>query len=74
LKEQLLFKSALIPIPSEIIMPFSGFLVTTGSLGSIGVILAGSLGNLVGSIAIYFLGIKLGRAFLIKYSRYIFRW
>jgi hypothetical protein len=39
----MLLEGALIPIPSEIIMPFSGFLVTTGSLGSIGVILAGSL-------------------------------
>jgi len=38
----MVLESALIPIPSEIIMPFSGFLVTTGSLGSIGVILAGS--------------------------------
>jgi len=36
------------------------------------VILAGSLGNLVGSIAIYFLGIKLGRVFLIKYGKYVF--
>jgi membrane protein DedA with SNARE-associated domain len=68
----MVLESALIPIPSEIIMPFSGFLVTTGSLGSMGVILAGSLGNLVGSIATYFLGIKLGRAFLIKYGKYIF--
>jgi membrane protein DedA with SNARE-associated domain len=68
----MVLESALIPIPSEIIMPFSGFLVTTGSLGSIGVILAGSLGNLVGSIATYFLGIRLGRAFLIKYGKYIF--
>jgi membrane protein DedA with SNARE-associated domain len=68
----MVLESALIPIPSEIIMPFSGFLVTTGSLGSIGVILAGSLGNLVGSIATYFLGIKLGRAFLIKYGKYLF--
>lgn len=65
-------ESALIPIPSEIIMPFSGFLVTTGKLGLMGVILAGSFGNLVGSIATYFLGIKLGRAFLIKYGKYIF--
>ena len=54
----MVLESALIPIPSEIIMPFSGFLVTTGSLGAIGVILARSLGNLVGSIATYFLGIR----------------
>jgi len=68
----MVLESALIPIPSEIIIPFSGFLVTTGSLGSIGVILAGSLGNLIGSIATYFLGIKLGRVFLIKYGKYLF--
>jgi membrane protein DedA with SNARE-associated domain len=68
----MILESALIPIPSEIIMPFSGFLVTTGKLGSIGVILAGSFGNLVGSILTYYLGIRLGRAFLIKYGKYIF--
>jgi len=68
----MVFESALIPIPSEIIMPFSGFLAATGKLGLIGVILAGSFGNLVGSVATYFLGIKLGRVFLIKYGKYIF--
>ena len=68
----MIVESALIPIPSEIIMPFSGFLVATGKLGAVGVILAGSLGNLVGSIATYFLGIKLGRTFLIRYGKYIF--
>jgi membrane protein DedA with SNARE-associated domain len=40
-------------------------------MGAVAVILAGSFGNLVGSIATYFLGIKLGRAFLIKYGKYI---
>ncbi len=68
----MILESALIPIPSEIIMPFSGFLVAAGKFGSVGVILAGSLGNLVGSIATYFLGIKLGRAFLLRYGKYIF--
>jgi membrane protein DedA with SNARE-associated domain len=68
----MILESALIPIPSEIIMPFSGFLVATGKLGSVGVILADLFGNLVGSIANYFLGIKLGRAFLIKYGKYLF--
>src|SRR5215831_250028 len=67
----MVLESALIPIPSEIIMPFSGFLVSAGKMGAVGVILAGSFGNLVGSIATYFLGIKLGRAFLIKYGKYI---
>ena len=68
----MVFEGALIPIPSEIVMPFSGFLAATGKLGLIGVILAGSFGNLVGSVATYFLGIKLGRVFLIKYGKYIF--
>jgi membrane protein DedA with SNARE-associated domain len=68
----MILESALIPIPSEIIMPFSGFLVTAGKLGSIGTVLAGSFGNLVGSILTYYLGMKLGRAFLIKYGKYIF--
>jgi membrane protein DedA with SNARE-associated domain len=67
----MVLESALIPIPSEIIMPFSGFLASTGKLGSVGVILAGSLGNLVGSVITYYLGIRLGRAFLIKYGKYI---
>ena len=68
----MIFESALIPIPSEIIMPFSGFLVAASKFGSVGVILAGSLGNLVGSIVTYFLGIKLGRAFLLRYGKYFF--
>lgn len=67
----MILESALIPIPSEIIMPFSGFLAATGKLGSVGVVLAGSFGNLVGSILTYYLGIRLGRAFLIKYGKYI---
>jgi membrane protein DedA with SNARE-associated domain len=62
----MILESALIPIPSEIIMPFSGFLVVAGKFGPISVILAGSFGNLVGSIATYFLGIKLGKSFFIQ--------
>jgi membrane protein DedA with SNARE-associated domain len=67
----MLLESALIPIPSEIIMPFSGFLVAKGELSVIGVVLAGSLGNLAGSVLTYYLGLKVGRAFVIKYGRYI---
>jgi membrane protein DedA with SNARE-associated domain len=67
----MLLESALIPIPSEIIMPFSGFLAANGRLDPVGVILAGTLGNLAGSVLTYFLGLKVGRAFVLKYGRYV---
>ena len=68
----MILESAMIPIPSEIIMPFSGFLVSTGRFGPVLVVLAGSLGNLVGSILTYYFGLKVGRVFIIKYGKYIF--
>lgn len=67
----MLLESALIPVPSELIMPFSGFLVAKGDLDAVGVVLAGSLGNLVGSILTYYLGLKVGRVFVLKYGRYV---
>ncbi len=49
-------ESALIPIPSEITMPFAGFLAAKGSLSLILVILAGAVGNLIGSLIAYYIG------------------
>lgn len=49
-------ESALIPLPSEIIMPFSGFLVSTGRFDFFWVGIAGALGNVLGSLAAYWLG------------------
>jgi membrane protein DedA with SNARE-associated domain len=68
----MILESALIPIPSEIIMPFSGFLASAGKLNYVGVVLAGSFGNLVGSILTYYLGINVGRKVILKYGKYIF--
>ncbi|HEY6537376.1 MAG TPA: DedA family protein [Candidatus Nitrosocosmicus sp.] len=65
-------ESAMIPIPSEIIMTFSGFLVATNKLTFLEVVLAGSFGNLIGSIITYYIGIKVGRPIVIKYGKYIF--
>lgn len=52
-------------------MPFSGFLVSNGTFEPVSVVLAGTFGNLVGSILTYFLGIKVGRAFISKNGKYI---
>ncbi|HET9939960.1 MAG TPA: DedA family protein [Candidatus Eisenbacteria bacterium] len=54
-------ESACIPLPSEIIMPFSGYLVTTGRFTLWGITLAGAVGNVFGSWIAYWLGMKGGR-------------
>src|SRR3989344_3335368 len=65
-------ESAAIPIPSEVIMPFSGFLVSEGKMSLLGVALAGAIGSVVGSWAIYELAGYGGRPLLEKYGKYIF--
>jgi len=64
-------ESALIPIPSEVVMPFSGYLVSTGKFNVAYVIIAGSVGNLVGSLVAYYIGLRLGREFILKYGKYV---
>lgn len=49
-------ESALIPLPSEIIMPFSGYLVSLGKFNLLLVSFFGALGNLIGSLLAYMLG------------------
>jgi membrane protein DedA with SNARE-associated domain len=64
-------ESALIPIPSEIIMPFSGFLVSEKKLDFTITVLAGSVGNLVGSLATYYLGQKIRRDVILRYGKFL---
>ena len=59
------------PIPSEIILPFSGFVASTGRLEFAGVLLAATLGSLAGALALYFLAMRAGRPLLVRYGRYV---
>lgn len=59
------------PIPSELIMPFAGYLASTGELSFVPVIIVGSIGATAGSTIAYLLGRKLGRPFLDRYGRYL---
>jgi len=64
-------ESACIPLPSEIIMPFSGYLVYTGELNLWIVSVAGAIGCVLGSLVAYWAGIYGGRPFIEKYGRYV---
>jgi membrane protein DedA with SNARE-associated domain len=64
-------ESACIPLPSEIIMPFSGYLVYTGRFNLWAVGVAGAFGCVVGSLVAYWAGMYGGRPFVEKYGRYV---
>ena len=64
-------ESACIPLPSEIIMPFSGYLVYTGRFNLWWVGVAGAVGCVLGSIVAYYIGMYGGRPLIEKYGRYI---
>src|SRR5678809_1707585 len=64
-------ESACIPLPSEIIMPFSGYRVTTGQFTMLGVTLAGAIGNVAGSVVAYYAGVWGGRPFVERYGPYM---
>jgi membrane protein DedA with SNARE-associated domain len=63
-------ESACIPLPSEIIMPFSGYLASTGRFTLWGVALAGATGNVFGSWIGYALGAAGGRPLAERLSRW----
>ena len=65
-------ESAAIPLPSEIIMPFAGFLVESGRFTLVGLSIAGAVGSVIGSVITYALGYYGGRPLIIKYGRYVF--
>lgn len=64
-------ESACIPLPSEIIMPFAGYLVFRGELQLWLVACAGGLGCVLGSLVAYWIGARGGRPLVEKYGRYI---
>lgn len=64
-------ESACIPLPSEVIMPFSGYLVFTGRFKLLWVAVAGALGCNLGSAVAYYVGAVGGRPLAEKYGRFV---
>ncbi|WP_031518154.1 DedA family protein [Desulfofalx alkaliphila] len=64
-------ESANIPLPSELILPFGGYLVSTGQLSFWGAVMAGTVGGTVGSVVSYYIGLRGGRPLLLHYGGYV---
>ena len=64
-------ESMVIPLPSELVMPFAGFLVTTGRFSFWLVVVASSLGSLAGSLISYWMGYWGGEKLVRKFGRYV---
>ncbi len=65
-------ESACIPIPSEVIVTFSGYLASIGRFSVWTVVLWATIGNLAGSLAAYAVGYWGGRPFIRRYGKYVF--
>ena len=63
-------ENACIPIPSELILGFAGFLIFSGKMTYTGALAAGMIGGMVGSIFAYVAGHYGGRSFIDKYGKY----
>ena len=64
-------ESACIPLPSEIILPMAGWMVSSGTWDLWLATIAGTIGGTVGSAVAYWAGAIGGRPVLLKYGRYV---
>ena len=62
------------PIPSEFIMPLAGFMAAEDKFPLLGVIVAGTVGSVLGALPLYYLGAKLGEDRLKKLAERHGRW
>src|SRR5437879_7501123 len=64
-------ESACIPLPSELIMPFAGYLVFEGMFKLLWVATAGAIGCNLGSLVAYEIGCYVGRPLVERYGRWL---
>jgi membrane protein DedA with SNARE-associated domain len=66
----ILLESTLVPIPSELVMPFAGFLAYQGEFSLPVILVINSVAALIGSGLCYWIGVVGGKPFLVRYGKY----
>ncbi len=67
----MMLESMVVPVPSELVMPFAGFLVIQGNFNFFLVIVASTLGSITGSLIFYYIGKTGGHTLVEKYGKYV---
>jgi len=67
----MMLESMVVPVASELVMPFAGYLVFQGNFNFILVIIASSLGSITGSLIFYYIGKTSGHTLIEKYGKYV---
>jgi len=67
----MMLESTMIPIPSELVMPFAGFLVASGKMNFIALIIVAVLASLIGSLISYFIGHRYSKHVIRKFGKYL---
>lgn len=68
----MLAESTVLPVPSELVLPFAGYLVSSGNFGLVEVLIAALFGSIVGSIISYYIGKTIGREAIIRFGKKVF--
>jgi len=68
----IVLESTAVPVPSLLVMPFAGYLASTGAFSLPAILAINSLGALVGSGLSYWFGAAGGKPLLLRYGKYIF--
>ncbi|MEW6569858.1 MAG: DedA family protein [Nitrospirota bacterium] len=63
-------ESTFIPLPSEIVIPPAGYLISKNQMSWTGVIASGTAGSVLGALFNYAIAVYLGRPFIIRYGKY----
>jgi membrane protein DedA with SNARE-associated domain len=66
----IMLESTLVPIPSELVMPFAGYMAWKGEFSLPVILVINSVGAMVGSGICYWIGVVGGKPFLVKYGKY----
>jgi membrane protein DedA with SNARE-associated domain len=64
-------ESACLPIPSEVVLPFAGYVAYRGNFDLVTVVLVATVGQVAGAVAAYYVGALGGRPLVVRYGKYV---